>query len=51
MDSPHFALGQDLKWFVCDRCQWQIKGAIRTAERSKFVGAPSRNKFWGPLVG
>jgi len=42
---------EDLKRFVCDRCQWQIEGAIRTAERSKFVGAPSRNKFWEPLVG
>jgi len=27
-----------------------MKRTKRTAERSKFVGAPSRNKFWEPLV-
>ena len=27
-----------------------MKGGIRTTEWSKFVGAPSRNKFWVPLV-
>ena len=34
--------------FPSERRLWRMKRGYGKAQRSKFIGAPSRNEFWAP---